>query len=198
MCGLAVGSLVSSGVDLRWVSTGQSRYAGIVLVSVPFVLQLLACVLAYLARDGAAGAAMGVVATTWLAYGAVEIVSAPGHTSGALGLLLITTAGLVVLSSIAAATGKPLIGVVLVIAGARFALAATYELGGAHGVQTAAGVVGLVVTGLAAYAVLAFELEGQGTPMLPTFRTGPGRAALSGGAAALDDPLHEAGVRQTT
>jgi hypothetical protein len=48
--------------------------------------------------------------------------------------------------------------------------------------------------------VLAFELEGQQRrPVLPTFRRGRGRAAMVGAAdAALDDYLHDAGVRQTT
>jgi hypothetical protein len=63
-----------------------------------------------------------------------------------------------------------------------------------------AGIVGLAIVAVAGYCVLAFELEGQQRrPVLPTFRRGRGRAAVIGSAeAAVDDVLHDAGVRQTT
>jgi hypothetical protein len=79
-------------------------------------------------------------------------------------------------------------------------LAGIYELGAAHAWGDASGIVGLVVTGLAAYCALAFELEGQQhQPVLPTFRRGRARTALLGAAeAAVDDVVHDPGVRQTT
>jgi hypothetical protein len=57
-----------------------------------------------------------------------------------------------------------------------------------------------VVIAGAAYCALAFALEDQQRrPVLPTFRRGRGRAAVFGPAAeALDDVLHDPGVRQTT
>lgn len=59
---------------------------------------------------------------------------------------------------------------------------------------------GLVVLGLAAYAVLAFELEGQRhRPLLPTFRRGRAARAIYGDPEAqVDGVTSEAGVRQTT
>lgn len=200
MSGLAIASLVQSGLDLRWVAASQTRDVGLVLLAMPFVLQLLACVFSYLARDGAAGAAVGVLATAWGAIGAIHLVSAPGSRSGAMGLLLVSTGGVLALSAIAIAVSKPLPGIVFLIASLRFVLAGVYQLGAATFWQDAAGVVGLVVVGLAAYCVLAFELEGQQyTPVLPTFRRGRGKLAASADLAdQLGELAREPGVRQMT
>lgn len=199
MAGLAIASLVNSGLELHWIDSSQTTELGLILVSVPFVLQLFACVFSYLARDGATGALLGVLATNWAALGLVDIVSPPGRTSGALGLLLLASAGAVALSSIAVANAKPLPALVFLIAAVRFALAGTYQLGAGSVWQQVSGIVGLVVTGLAAYSALAFELESQRhAAVLPTFRRGRGAAAVRDGAGAqLDEVVHEAGVRKT-
>jgi hypothetical protein len=86
------------------------------------------------------------------------------------------------------------------VAAVRFVLAGIYELGAAGAWRDAAGIVGLAVVAMAGYCALAFELEGQQRrPVLPTLRRGRGRMALLGTAdAAVDDVLHDAGVRQTT
>jgi succinate-acetate transporter protein len=200
MSGLAIGSLVQSGFDLRWVPTSQSLEVGLILLAVPFVMQGLAAVFAYLARDGAAGAALGVLASSWLAIGLVHVASAPGHRSGALGLMLLASGGVLTLSGVAVGTAKPLPAAVFTMTGLRFALAGIYELGAAGTWRDVAGIVGLVVVAMAGYCVLAFELEGQQRrPVLPTFRRGRGRMALLGAAdAAVDDVMHDPGVRQTT
>jgi len=81
----------------------------------------------------------------------------------------------------------------------RFLLAGIYELGAAPVWQHAAGIVGLVICGIAGYCVLAFELEDQRhRPALPTFRRGRARSALLGQPAErVDGVSSEAGVRQT-
>jgi succinate-acetate transporter protein len=200
MSGLAIASLVQSGFDLRWISKSQELQVGLILVAVPFVMQGLATVFAYLARDGAAGSAMGVLSTTWLAIGLIHIVSVPGHRSGAVGLLLLASAWMLTLTSAAVASAKPLPAAVFTTVGLRFALAGIYELGGTAPWREAAGIIGLVAVAAAGYGALAFELEGQQRrPVLPTFRRGRGRIALLGSAdAAVDDVLHDPGVRQTT
>ena len=200
MAGLAVASLVQSGFDLRWVPASQATEVGLILLAVPFVLQVFACVFSYLARDGASGASVGVLATTWAAMGLVHIVALPGSRSGALGLLLLAAAAVLALSAIAVTTSKPLPGLIFLAAALRFTLAGIYQLGGGGFWRDAAGVVGLVVLGMAAYCVLAFELEGQQRrPVLPTFRRGWGASAVSAGLdAQLDGVAHEPGVRQTT
>jgi hypothetical protein len=76
MSGLAIASLVQSGLDLQWIALDQTRDVGLILIAVPFVLQIIACVFSYLARDGATGAAIGVLAASWLALGLVHTVCA--------------------------------------------------------------------------------------------------------------------------
>jgi uncharacterized protein len=200
MAGLGIASLVQSGFDLHWIARSQQVQVGIILLAVPFVLQVLASVLAYLARDGAAGAALGVTGTAWLATGLVEVSSPIGNRSGALGLMLLAAAGMLALSSVALSMAKPLPAAVFLIVAVRFALAGIYELGASGTWRDVAGLAGLLVVGGAAYCVLAFELEGQHRrPVLPTFRRGRGRAAVLGPAdVAVDDVVHDAGVRQTT
>jgi hypothetical protein len=200
MAGLGIASLVHSGLDLHWVARDQTMTAGLILLAVPFFLQGIACVLAYLARDGAAGSALGVLATSWLAIGLVHVNSPGGHRSGAVGLMLLASAGMLSASALAVSTAKPLPGTVFTIEALRFALVGIYELGAPGAWRSVAGIVGLVIVGAAIYCVLAFELEGQQRrPVLPTFRRGRGRAAVIGSAeAAVDDVLHDAGVRQTT
>lgn len=200
MSGLAIASLVQSGFDLRWIALSQATAVGLILLAGPFVLQLLASVFSYLARDGAAGAVMGIQATTWAGLGLVHIVAIPGSRSGALGLLLLAAGGLLALSTPAVAIGKPLPALVFLLAAVRFALVGIYQLGGTGAWRDAAGVTGLVVLSFAAYCVLAFELEGQQSrPVLPTFRRSRGALAIGDGAVAQVDRIaNEAGVRQTT
>lgn len=176
MGGLAIASLVQSGLDLRWIGLDQTRETGLILVSVPFVLQLIASVLAYLARDATTGAALGVLALSWLALGLIHVTSSPGTRSGALGLMLLASGAVLIISASAVALAKPLPAVVVALAGLRFVLAGIYELGGTSFWQRCGAIIGLAVVALAGYCVLAFELEGQQhRPILPTFRRGRGR-----------------------
>jgi uncharacterized protein len=199
MSGLAMASLVQSGFDLRWIAVSQATQVRLILLSVPFVMQVLASAFSYLARDGAGGAQLGVLATTWAAIGLVHIVSAPGSRSGALGLLLVSAGSMLACSAIAVTSSKPLPALVFLVAALRFALAGVYQLGATSAWRDGAGITGLVVLGLATYSVLAFELEGQQRrPVLPTFRRARGAVALSEGLPAqVDGVAHEAGVRQT-
>jgi hypothetical protein len=200
MAGLAIASLVQSGYDLHWIGRGQALEAGLVLLAVPFFLQFVSSVLSYLARDGATGAALGVLAACWLAIALVHIASNGARRSGALGLMLLAAGGVLLLTAIAIGATKLLPSAVFGIEGIRFALAGVYQLGAPHAWAYAAGIAGLVVVALAGYCVLAFDLEGlQHRAVLPTFRRGRARAAVSGApTAALDDVVHEPGVRQTT
>lgn len=200
MAGLLVASLIDSGLALHWVASSQGHQVGLILVAVPFTLQLIACLFSYLARDGAAGAALGVLACTWLGIGLIHLDSKPGQVSGALGLLLLAAGGALALSSGAVGKAKPLPALVFLAAGVRFGLAAIYQLSAVAAWQQISGIVGLVITALAAYCLLAFELEGQShAPVLPTFRRNRGAAAVRDGAGAqVDQVVHEAGVRQTT
>jgi succinate-acetate transporter protein len=114
--------------------------------------------------------------------------------------MLLAAAGILVLSALVTVSAKPLPSAVFTVVGIRFLLGGIYELGGTQAFSTAAGIAGLVVVGLSGYCMVAFDLEGIAhRTILPTFRRGRGRAALSGApSAALDDLVHEPGVRQMT
>jgi succinate-acetate transporter protein len=200
MSGLAIASLVESGLALKWVPSSEAVQAGLILVAVPFVLQLLASIFSYLARDGAAGAATGVLATSWLVLGLSHLTAGTGRPIAVIGLLLVAAGGVLALSAVAIGIGKPLPAAVFMLAALRFGLAGVYELSGTMFWQDIAGVVGLVVCAGAGYCVLAFELEGQQRQtVLPTLRRGRAELAMSGEAGAqVDGVAHEAGVRQTT
>ena len=200
MAGLGIASLIQSGYDLRWVAGSEALKVGLILIAVPFVLQGLATIFAYLARDGTAGYALGVLATSWLAVGLIHVAAHADRLSGALGLMLLASAGMLSLAAVAVAGAKPLPGAVFGVEAVRFALGGVYELAGASFWRDIAGITGLVVVAAAAYCALAFALEDQQRrPVLPTFRRGRGRAAVLGGTTeALDDVLHDPGVRQTT
>lgn len=168
------------------------------VLTLPFVLPLTGCVLAYLARDAATGTAAGAIATTWLALGIVQVVDSPRATSGALGLMLIASASLLALTTVSIAIVKPLPAVLFFAAAVRFALTGIYHLSSDRGFQKAAGVIGLVLFAVALYAVLAFELEDQRKALLPTFRRKSAAVALSGAdGEATGDLAREAGVRRT-
>lgn len=200
LAGLAIASLVQSGFDLHWIARSQSAKVGLALLAVPFFLQFLAAILSYLARDGATGTALGVLAASWLAIALIHLSSGNAHRSGALGLMLLASSGVLALATVAAIAVKPLPTALFVIEAARFACAGVYELGASHPWAQAAGIMGLVVSGVAGYCVLAFDLEGlYHRAVLPTFRRGRARDALAGSAAAaVDDVVHEPGVRQIT
>ena len=171
MSGLAIASLVQSGVELHWTPSDQTFQAGLILIAVPSLLQLLACIFSYLARDGATGSAVGVLATSWLAIGLIHIAAKPGATSGTLGLLLVSASGVLGVSASAITSSKPLPGVIFAAAAVRFATAGIYQLSTVALWEHVAGLLGLLVTALAVYATLGLRARGAtragGTADLP-------------------------------
>jgi len=98
------------------------------------------------------------------------------------------------LSAAAVVLTKPLRAAVFATAAVRFVLAGIYELSSVGVWRDAAGVVGLVITAVAGYCVLAFELEDQGhRGPLPTFRRDPCSPNTEENRRALE---REAGVRR--
>lgn len=198
LSGLAVASFVQSGLDLRWIAASQTHDVGIMTLALPFVLPLAGCLLAYLARDAATGTAAGVIATTWLSLGIVQVTGSPHATSGALGLMLIAAASLLALTTVSIAIVKPLPALLFLAAAVRFALTGVYHLSSDRGFQKASGVLGLILFAVALYAVLAFELEDQHKLLLPTFRRKRGAVAVSGDdGQETGDLAREPGVRRT-
>ncbi len=96
------------------------------------------------------------------------------------------------------AGGKAAAGAVILMGSARFLISGTYEFTGTTGVERAAGIVGLVFVGVAAYVGVATLLEDNARrTILPIGRRGLARAAFAEDLDAQLNALeHEAGVRE--
>src|SRR5947209_834109 len=156
--GLAAASLVVSGLQLGWIDVTEGRAVAFVLIGFTFVAQLTAAIFAFLARDGTAATAMGVLASTWLVVGLVDLTSAPGATSGGLGLFLLFSGTAMALSGLTTALGKVVPAGVFLVAAVRFVVTGVYELSATSGWKHAAGLVGVVLFALAMYAGWAAAL----------------------------------------
>src|SRR5436853_6110098 len=108
MAGLAGASLVTSGSELGWIPSGDSKQVALVLLAFAFPLQIAAWAIAFLARDGVVGTTLGVLASTWLADGLIHLTTPPGSQNGALGLLFLATSAAVGAGAAAAGSaGRP-------------------------------------------------------------------------------------------
>ena len=175
LAGLALASLMASGVDLGWVPLSQTQQMGFLLLVAVVPIQLLACAFAFPARDGAAASTVGILAATWAAYGLAKLVSLPSLTSHPLGLFLLMAGGVLLGGAISQGTGKLLPALVIGLAALRFAINGIYELSGSEPWQDAAGVIGLVVAAGAVYLVWALSLEdARDRTVLPVLRRGRG------------------------
>jgi succinate-acetate transporter protein len=191
--GLGAASFALSGLQLGWVPAGDQQNVAFVLVAFAFGAQLVASVFSFLARDGAAATAMGVLALTWLVVGLTLMDAAPGSTSDALGMFLLFAGMAVGLSGVTVALGKLVPAAVFIIASARFVLVALYEMTGTSAWED----VGLVLFALAMYAAWAVMLEdATGKPVLPLGRRNEGRTAVVGTLLdQLENLPREPGVR---
>jgi hypothetical protein len=101
--------------------------------------------------------------------------------------------------ALAAFLGKPLIGMLLLLATVRGALGGAYEFGASHSLEEAAAWIAVALFAGAAYGGLAFLLEDmRKESVLPVFRRGSSRESLEGDLTAqLERIADEAGIRQT-
>ena len=181
LLGLAAATFVLSGLQLGWVDKAEGKNVALVLIGFAFVAQIVAAVFSFLGRDGTVATAMCVLALTWLVVGLVLFTSPPGSTSDALGLFLIFSGTAMTMTGLTASTTKLVPATVFLLAALRFFATAGYELSGSCGWKTTAGVLGLVLFGLALYAAWAAELEDAlGRTVLPLGRRGKGKVALHG------------------
>jgi uncharacterized protein len=195
---LAVGTFMLAGLQLSWIPAAQSADVGLGLIVFVFPLQAVGSIFGFLARDSIAGTGTGLLSGTWLATGVMTFTGRPGHTSGALGLLLIGAGTALLVPAATGAASKPLASLVIAGVSVRSFLTGAYELSSASAWKYAAAAEGLLLAALALYAGLAFELEdSQLQTVLPTLRRGAGRKAIAGTMADELDGVHkEAGVRK--
>jgi uncharacterized protein len=174
---LAGGTLLVSGLQLKWLEPAEGTQVALVLIAFVFPLQLVASVLGFLARDVVAGTGMGILSGTWLSIALVTLTGQPGATSDALGLFLLLAAVAMLVPAAAAAAGKLVATAVLATTSLRFATIGLYQLTASDDWKATAGAVGLVLCALALYAALAIALEDAlGRTVLPLGR----RAAIDG------------------
>lgn len=195
---LAVATLLVSALQLQWLDPAEERAVGLVLLGFVVPAQAVGSILSYLSRDVVGGTSLGVLAGTWLSIALVTLTSPPGETSRGLAVHLAIVALVLLIPAAGAATGKLVLAAVLVTAAIRFGVTAGHEWTGADGWQFAAGVAGVVLFVIAAYAALAMMLEDAlRRTVLPLLRRDAGWASLDGD---FDEQVRriegEAGVRE--
>jgi succinate-acetate transporter protein len=193
-----VGMFLLAAVGVHSIPTTDVKTTGVLLAAFVFPLELVATVIAFLARDTTGATTLGLFSGSWLAVGLVLVRAEPGATSRSFGFFLVYFGVLVVLLAIGAMLGKPLIGAILLLSALRAILAGVYELTGDKGWETAGGSLAFLISVLALYGGLAFLLEDvRGEPVLPVFRRGEARTAFEGGLAEQLARLdNEAGIRK--
>lgn len=195
---LAVGTFILAGLQLSWIPMAQSADIGLALIVFVFPLQAVGSVFGFFARDSIAGTGAGLLSATWLGIGVVTFTGRPGQTSGALGLLLISAATVLLVPATVGAASKPLASLIIGGVALRFYLMGGYELSSASAWKYAGAAEGLLLAVVAFYAALAFELEDdRRRTVLPTLRRGAAREAIAGTLAEeLNGLQQEAGVRK--
>lgn len=194
---LMVATVALAMLQLHVVPPEQGRVVATGILGLTVPLQLVACVLGFLARDPVAGTGMGILAGTWAAVGFALLLSPPGATSSALGVLLLCSAVAMCVPTVAA-TSKLAAMAVMGLSALRFAVTGVGQLTGSSAWLTVAGWVGLALGVVAAYAALSFEVEdARHSTVLPLGRRAAGADTMTASTAEeLASLPHEAGVRK--
>jgi uncharacterized protein len=193
-----IGMFLYAAYDAPWVKPSEGHTVGLMLVTFVGPLELIAAVIAFLARDTLAGVALGLFAGSWLLTGFGTMESTPGQLSAAQGYFLIAFSIAILLLASVAWLGQPLIAALLTVSVVRALLSAVYQLGGGAGWNHVAGWLALGIFCVAMYGGLAFLLEdAKGGAILPLGRRGSSREAIEGDLdAQLRGVGDEPGVRK--
>ena len=196
--GLAFATVLFSGLEMGWAPVDETKTIALAVLVFTVPAQFISCIFGFLTRDMVAASGMGALGGTWAAAALGTLLSPPGSTSAALGLVLLAGAAAVLMPAIGAAQAKVLAAAVNIGTALRWSVTAGYEFSGATDWKLAAGSVGIAVGVLGLYASLAFEIEDQmRKTVLPTFRREAGTVAMKGNLAAqVTSVANEAGVRK--
>ena len=194
-----IGMLLLGGLANGWLHPSDRHTVGLLLAAFVFPLEGLAAAIAFLARDTFGATGLGLFTTSWLALGLADLTASQDALSRTVGLFEFGFAFAICLLAIAAFSGKPLIGAIMLLAASRSVLAGVHEWGGPATASTAAGWLGVAIFALAMYGGVAFLLEDvRKQAVLPVFRRGTSKDSLEGDLASQLQRLgDEAGVRQT-
>ena len=191
--------LMLAGLQLGWFTPHDAKAIPLLILGFAVPLQLSATLLAFLARDALVGTGFGLFTGVWLAFGLAGLSAGVTSTNPVLGVFFLACGGLfAMLMAGGLAGGKAAAGAVILAGSARFILSGLYELTSSSGVEHAAGIIGLVFVGVAAYVGLATLLEDTAKRrLLPIGRRARARAAIDEGLATQFNQIeHEAGVRE--
>lgn len=193
---LALGTVGFSTLQLGIVGEGEASTMALAVLVLTVPLQLLSAIIGFGARDPIAGTGMAMVSGVWAMLAVTTLTSAPGTTSPALGVLLVT-AGAAMLVPASAGRGKLLAAAIMIGSAARFALTGVAEITAVSAWDVVAGALGLALAALALYAALGFVLEeGGARKQLPVLRRGDGRKPLVDDMEEqVEGIAREAGVR---
>ncbi len=192
-----IGNLLYSAFLLHWIPMAEVRTVGILLIGFVAPLEILPCIMAFLSRDTGAATTMGIFGFAWIAQGLVLLANGASATSVAIGIFLLALFVCLLFLTTVTIGGKPMLGLLLLVAAGRSACAALVEFG-LRGMHEATAVLGLLVTAVAFYAGLGLLLEDVRGILLPmTFRKQQAQAAMEGDLGHQVEHLHrEAGVRE--
>jgi succinate-acetate transporter protein len=193
----AIGSFLFSALELGWIAHTQAPELAIIMVVFVAPIELLACVLAFWARDNGGATALGLFGMTWATVGAILLTS-PTARSAMLGWFLLCMAAVILAFAVTSAFGKPVLSIVSGISCARFAITGIYQINGGLRWEHASGWLGLPMSAAAFYLALALMLEDtQRQTVLPLGRRGAARSALESHLRDQVEAIErEAGVRR--
>jgi uncharacterized protein len=92
---------------LAWIPVHEQKDVGMMLMSFVFPLELIATIVAFLARDTLGATTLGLFTTSWLALGWADIASPAGATSVTTGIYPFGFATVALLLAIMSTLGKP-------------------------------------------------------------------------------------------
>ena len=120
-----VGNVLLAAFSLHWLPLAESSLVAFILLAFVAPLELIPCILAYLARDTGGATAMGIFSMAWIVQ-AIELLRSPTQPpSPTAGLFLALLALCLAVLTAASLPGKPLLGILLGIALLRSVAAAT-------------------------------------------------------------------------
>jgi uncharacterized protein len=193
----AIGMLLLGTQAVGWIPVAEQADVGRALVAFVFPLELVATLVAFLARDTLGATTLGLFTTSWLFLGWSEISSPPGKTSVTLAIYLFGFATAVLILALISTLGKPFFSVLLVLSCARMVVSGYVEIGGSQAWEHTAGWIAIALTVIALYGGAALGLEdARRRELLPLFRRGGADDAFRGFEAQLERLESEPGVRQ--